>query len=65
MGEQLQTEILERALSDPADEVGLRVGSDRIDDRRGQERNDDQVERAGVVALNPVVDRQLCERGGG
>ena len=47
--EQLHAQVLERALADPADEVGLQVGGDRVHDRRDEERDHDHVERADVV----------------
>jgi hypothetical protein len=40
--EQLDPQVLQRALADPADEVGLRVGGDPYTHRRGEERDDDQ-----------------------
>jgi hypothetical protein len=62
MREQPHTQVLQRTLPDPPDEVGLRVGGQGIDERREDERADDQVERGDVVALDPVVDGQLGQR---
>ena len=42
MCEQLQPQVLECPLPDPADEVRLGVRRDSVDDRRGQERDNDQ-----------------------
>ncbi len=62
MGEQPDAKILERALAHPPDEVGLGVGGHGVEHRRGQERRDDNVERAHVVVPDPVIDRQLGQR---
>ncbi len=65
MNEQLDAEVLERALPDPPDQVRLRVRGDRVHDRRNQEQRDDDVERADVVLLDPLVDRRLGQGGRG
>ncbi len=36
-------QVLERAGADPADQVGLGVGGDGVDDRDGEEGDDDRV----------------------
>ena len=60
--EQLQAQVLQHALADPADEVGLRVGRAPVDQRRDDEADDDEVERAAVAGHDAVVDRELGER---
>ena len=62
MLEDPQAQVLQHALADPADEVGLRVGGQEVDDRRDQERDDDEVERAEVAGHDAVVDRELGQR---
>ena len=46
MGEELDAQVLQHALADPADEVGLRVGRAPVDERGDDEGDDDEVERA-------------------
>ena len=41
VAEELDPQVLQRALADPADEVGLRVGRAPVDERRDHERDDD------------------------
>ena len=41
----LDAQVLQHALADPADEVGLRVGGAPVHERRRQERDDDEVQR--------------------
>ncbi len=70
VSEDPQAQILQRALADPADELGLRVRRAPIDERADDERRDDEVQRADVAGHDPVVDRELgqwrrCERGCG
>ena len=65
MGEQLHAQVLQRALADPADQVGLQVGGERVDDRRDEECGHDQVKRADVVAADAVIDGELGQRRGG
>ena len=48
--EQLDPQVLQHALADPADEVGLRVGGRPVDERGDDEADDDEVERAQVAA---------------
>ena len=60
VGEDAEAQVGERALADPADEVGLHVGHRPHEQRRDQERDDDQHERAGVVAVDAFVDRELA-----
>ena len=60
--EELDPQVLQHALADPADEVGLRVGRAPVDERGDDERDDDEVERAGVAGHDPVVDRELGQR---
>ena len=57
--EQLDAEVLERPLADPADEIRLQVGGDGVNHGRDEERDDDPVERGHVVMLDAVVDREL------
>ena len=65
VGEQLEPQVLERALTHPADEVGLGVGGDAVDDRGDEEDDHDPVKRRRVVAADALVDGQLGQRGGG
>ena len=62
--EQLEPQVLQRPLSHPADQVGLRVGGDAVDHRRGEEHDDDQVERGRVVVVDALVDGELGQRRG-
>ena len=62
MGEQLHAQILQGSLSDPADQVGLPVGRHRVEDGRHEEGDHDQIERARVVLVDPVVDRHRGQR---
>jgi hypothetical protein len=59
--EQLHPQVLERALANPVDEVGLRVRRDPVHDRARHERQHDQVERAQVLRLDRRVDRAARE----
>ena len=62
MPEDLHPQVLQRALADPPGQVGLQVGADPDEDRRGDEEDHDHVEHALVAGLDPVVDRLLGER---
>ena len=64
VGEDPQPQVLERALADPADEIGLKVGRSPVQERGGDERHDDQVQRVRVAGSDAVVDRELGEVGG-
>ena len=55
-------QVLQRALADPVDEVGLRVGGDPVDQRRGDERDQDNREEVGV-ALRGCRRRSRARRG--
>ena len=61
VGEDPLAQVLQRPLADPADEVGLRVGRGPVDQRRGDERRDDPVERRRGCSPDAVVDRQAGE----
>ena len=50
-------QVLQRPLTDPADEVGLRVGGAPVERDRGDEDDDDHGQGAGVAGQDPVVDR--------
>ena len=60
--EDPQAQVLQRALADPADEVGLRVRRRPAHQRADDERDDDEVQRADVALLDAVVDRELRQR---
>jgi hypothetical protein len=60
--EQLDAQVLQHALADPPDQVRLRVGRAPVEQRGEDERDDDEVQRAGVARHDPVVDRQLRQR---
>ena len=60
--EELDPQVLQRALADPARQVGLRVGRAPVDQRRGEERDHDPGQRAQVAGRDPGVDRELGER---
>ena len=64
VAEDLQAQVLQRALADPADEVGLRVGRRPDDERADEERDDDEVERGDVALRGCRVDRRLGQRRG-
>ena len=57
VGEDADAQVRERALADPADEIGLHVGHRPHEQRRCQERDHDEHERLGVVAVDALVDR--------
>ena len=59
--EHLDPEVLERPLAHPVDEVGLQVGGDPVQDRRGHERDHDQRQRVHVLLLDALVDRAAGE----
>jgi hypothetical protein len=61
--EQLQAQVLEGALAHPANQVGLRVGHDRVDHGRNQEHDHDHVQGVDVVAADSLVDGDLGQRG--
>ena len=70
VGEELDAQVLQRALADPADEVGLRVGRAPVDERGDHEGDDDPRQRGHVAGHDALVDRELGqrrrrERGGG
>ena len=58
-------QVLQRALSDPADQVGLGVRGAPVDRDRGDEDDDDDRQRSLVARLDPVVDRPPREVGRG
>ena len=62
VGEDPQPQVLQRALADPADEVGLRVRRAPVHERADDEREHDEVKRADVAGADAVVDRELDER---
>ena len=62
VAEQLHAQVLQRALADPAGQVGLRGGRAPRDDRGEHEHEHDAVQRAGVLVLDAVVDRLRRER---
>ena len=63
VGEDAQPQVLQRALPDPADEVGLQVGRAPVDQRRHDEGGHDPVQRLEVARRDAVVDRELGEVG--
>ncbi len=62
VAEDPDAQVGERALADPADQVGLHVGHHPHQQRRDQERDDDQHERSGVVLVDALVDRDFREQ---
>ena len=64
MGENADPQVRERALPDPADEVGLDVGHQPDQQRGGEEGNHDQHERTGVVALDALSIALRASSGG-
>ena len=62
VGEQLQAQILQRPLTDPADQVRLGVGGDAVHRRRDEEDDDHDGQHAGVVLLDALVDGDLGQR---
>jgi hypothetical protein len=54
--EQLDAQVLERALADPVDEVGLQIGSAPVDERRRQEGDQDERQSVHVLLANALVD---------
>ena len=62
--EELDPEVLQRPLADPADQVGLRVGRAPIHQRRDEERDDDPRQRRQIARHDPLVDRQRGQRRG-
>ena len=61
--EDRQSQVGERTLADPLDEVGLRVGRHPDDACRDDEGDHDERQRPLVAGRDPVVDRQLGQRG--
>ena len=62
VGEELEPQVLKRALTYPADQVGLGIGGQPVDHRRDQEAHHHEVQRADVVTLDALVDRHLGQR---
>jgi hypothetical protein len=62
VGEDLDPEVLEDPLADPADEVGLRVRRPPVHERGDQEADDDPRERGEVAGHDALVDRELGQR---
>ena len=62
VGEDADAQVLQRALADPADEVGLRGFHRPRDPRGGEERDDRDHEDALVLLFDAFVDRQLREQ---
>ena len=60
--EELDAQVLQRALADPAGHVGLHVGRAPVDERGAHERDDDPRERGEVARRDALVDRQLGQR---
>ena len=56
--EELDPEVLQRALADPADQVGLRVGRAPVHEGAHDERDDDPRQRGQIARHDPLVDRQ-------
>ena len=63
--EDADAQVGERALSDPADEIGLHVGHRPHDQRRDEEGDDHDYERVDVALHDPFVDRRAGEQRGG
>ena len=59
MAEELDSEIGERPLADPAGEVGLSTRQDEGRDARRNEGDDDERERVEIAGLDAVVDGEL------
>ena len=64
VGEDADAQVGQRALADPADEVGLQVGHHPHQQRGGEERDHDQHQRAAVVALDALSIAALASSGG-
>ena len=60
--EELDPQVLQHPLADPADEVRLDVGGAPVDEGADQEREDDEGERREVARHDPLVDRELGQR---
>ena len=60
MREELDAQVLERALPDPSHQVGLGIGGHRIDHSRRQERGDDHIQRSDIVVADPDTGRRLA-----
>ena len=70
VGEDARAKVLQRALADPAHQVGLGIGGGPVDRGCADERHKDPRERARVARSDAVVDRatgqvRRRERGGG
>jgi hypothetical protein len=61
VAEEANPEVGEHAFAHPAREVRLGDAREPGDDARGKERGDDLGEQAEVLALDPLVDRDLGE----
>ena len=61
--EDAQPQVLQRALPDPAHEVGLHVRRAPVDQRGQHECGHDPVQRLEVPRADAVVDRELGEIG--
>ena len=64
MREELDPQVLQHALADPADEVGLRVRRAHSRQRRGEERDDDEVSVAVSPGTMPSSIASLASGGG-
>jgi ABC-type multidrug transport system fused ATPase/permease subunit len=60
--EQLDPQVLQRALADPADEVGLHVACAPVHERGAEEGDNDPGQRRQVARHDALVDRQLGQR---
>jgi hypothetical protein len=60
--EQLDPQVLQHTLADPADEVRLCIGRAPVDDRAREERDHHEREHRQVAGRDPLVDRQLRQR---
>ena len=65
VAEELDPQVLQRALADPADEVGLHVGRAPVQERRGQEGDDDPASaRSGRRGRCPCRSPASASGGG-
>ena len=64
VAEDLAAQVLQRALADPAGQVGLRVGGAEVDQRGAQEGDHDPRQRRGVLVADAGVDGAAGQVGG-
>ena len=62
--EDLPAQVLQRALADPAGQVGLGVGGAEVHHRRAQEGDHDPGQRRGVLVADAGVDGAAGQVGG-